>query len=103
MNEKYSLKKRVVMSKYGDNGLGWYPSKPRGAYGQSLGRFIHKGWRRFFNHFSSEVGVGSSIFFWHDRWCQEGPLRDLFPSLYVLVMNKDATIADYCRRGHAGL
>jgi len=63
MNEKFSLWKRVVTSKYGVNGLGWYPSKPRGAHGQSLWRFIHKGWGRFFSHFSFEVGVGSSIFF----------------------------------------
>ena len=26
-------------------------------------------------------------------------MRDLFPSLYVLAVNKDATIADYCQRG----
>jgi len=26
-------------------------------------------------------------------------MRDLFPSLYVLVVDKDATIADYCHRG----
>jgi len=49
--------------------------------------------------FFLEVGVGSSIFFWHDRWCEEGPLRYVFPSLYVLVVSKDATIADYCPSG----
>jgi len=54
---------------------------------------------KIFNHFSFEVGVGSSIFFWHDRWCQDGTMRDLFPSLYVLTVNKDATIADYCHCG----
>ena len=36
MNDKDSLWRRVIRSKYGDNGLGWYPSKPSGAYGQSL-------------------------------------------------------------------
>ena len=36
MNEKDSLWRRVIRSKYEDNGLGWYPSKPSGAYGQSL-------------------------------------------------------------------
>ena len=65
--------------------------------GQSLLRFIHKGWGRFYHHFSSKVGVDSSIFFWHDSWCEEGPLQDLFPSLYVLVMNRDATIVDSCQ------
>jgi len=91
--------RRVVRSKCADNDLQWYPSKPRGAYRQSFWRFIHKGWERFYHHFFPDVGVGSSILFWHDRWCQEGPLRDLFPSLYVLVVNIDATIANYCQCG----
>jgi len=72
MNEKDSLWRRVVRSKFGDNDFGWYPSKPKGAYGQSLWRFIYKGWGRFYYHFPFKVGVGSFIFFWHDRWCEEG-------------------------------
>jgi len=48
---------------YGDNGLGWYPSKPSDAHKQILSRFIHKGWGRFYHHFSFKVGVCSSIFF----------------------------------------
>jgi len=88
-----------IRSKYGDNGLGWYPSKPSGAYGQSLWRFIHKGWGRFFHHFSFKASVGSSILFWHDCWSTEGPLRDSFPSLYVLTVNRDAVMADFCQRG----
>ena len=99
MNEKDSLWRRVVRSKYGANGLGWYPSKLSGAYGQSLWRFMLKGWGRFYHHFSFEAGVGSSILFWHDRWCKDGHLLDLFPFLYVLKVNKDATIAYYSQRG----
>lgn len=62
MNEKDSLWRRVVRSKYGANGLGWYPSKLSGAYGQSLWRFMLKGWGRFYHHFSLEAGVGSFFF-----------------------------------------
>jgi len=72
-------------------------SNPSGAYGQFV-EILHKGWERFYHHFSFEVGVGSSLFFWHNRWCQEGPLRDLFPSLYVLTVNRDAITADFCQR-----
>jgi len=53
---------------------------------------------KIFHHFSFKASVGSSILFWHDRWCTEGHLRDTFPSLYVLAVNRDATIADYCQR-----
>ena len=58
---------------------------------------------KIFSSFFFEASVGSSIFFfffwWHDCWCKEGPLRDPYPYLYVLAMNRDATIADYCQRG----
>jgi len=103
MNEKVSLWRRVVRSKYGDIGFGWYPSRPKGAYGQSLWRFIFKGWGRFYQLFSFRVGDGSCISFWHGWWCEEGPLRGLFPSLYVLAVNRDASIADYYHNGPGGV
>ena len=74
MNEKFSLWRRVVVSKYGAFGLGWFPSRTRGAHGQSLWRFIYKGWGRFFDKLSFQVGDVSPIYFWHDRWCQEGTM-----------------------------
>jgi len=67
----------VVSSNYGDNGLGRYPSKPSGPYGQSLLIYIYKGWGRLYHHLSFEVGVGSSCFFWA-RWSSA---RSLFLSL----------------------
>ena len=42
------------------------------------------------------MGTGSTILFWHDRWCEGAPLRDLFASLYTLPENKEATMAAYC-------
>ena len=71
------------------------PSIARGSYGYSLRRFISKGWGKFFPRCSFEVGDGSSIFFRHDRWCGKFPLKDLFPSLYVLAVDKNASIAEY--------
>jgi len=35
MNDKDGFWRRVVSSKYGDNGVGWYPAEPNGPYGQS--------------------------------------------------------------------
>ena len=51
--------------------------------------------RCFYPYFSFKVGDGSTIFFWHDRWCEGGPLKDLFPSLYALAENKDESVVDY--------
>jgi len=30
-------------------------------------------------------------------------MRDVFPSLYVLAADRDATIADYCHRGNGAV
>lgn len=35
------------------------------------------------------------FFFWHDRWCGDFPLKDLFPRLYVLTVDKNAFVAEY--------
>ena len=61
----------------------------------SLWRYISKGWENFSPFFSFKVGDGSSIYFWHDPWCDDAPLRDTFPGLFVLAENREASIAYY--------
>ncbi|CAL5340992.1 unnamed protein product [Camellia sinensis] len=38
------------------------------------------------------VGDGKRILFWKDRWCSNSCLKDEFPTLYRLVMEKDVTL-----------
>ena len=33
--------------------------------------------------------------FWHDRWCGEFPLKDLFNRVYVLAVDKNASFVEY--------
>jgi len=82
----------VVVSKYGVAGFAWYPSVPSGSYGFSLWRYISKGWKKFSPFFSFKVGDGSSVYFWHDRWCDVVPLRETFHGLFALAENRDASI-----------
>ena len=35
------------------------------------------------------VGSGNSILFWHDKWCDQGPLKDAFPRLYSISTQKN--------------
>jgi len=49
MNEKDSLCRRVISTKYRVEGFGWYPSNTSGPYGLCLWHFICKGWRIFFS------------------------------------------------------
>jgi len=83
---------------YGTINLGFFFS-PNGSYGCSLWRYISKCWERFFPHFSFEVSDGSTISFWHNQWCGEGPLKELFSGLYALAMNRNAFVPDYRVQG----
>ena len=94
MNKKGNLWRKVVAIKFGTTSLGWFPSSPNSSYWCSLWRYISKCWERLFPHFSFEVGDGSTISFWHNQWCGKGPLKELFPSLYVLVVDRNASVAD---------
>jgi len=69
MNEKCNLWRKVVATKYGEADFGWFTSTPNGSYGYSLRSCISKGSEIFSSFFSFEVGDGSSIYFWHDQWC----------------------------------
>jgi len=80
LNKKGNLRRKVVTIKYGEKGFGGSPSTLTGSYGHILWRFISKSCERFSPYFSFAVGDGSS-FFWHDRWCDDAPLRELFPTL----------------------
>lgn len=39
------------------------------------------------------VGSGGSISFWHDKWCDKGPLKRVFPRLYSISSQKNSFIA----------
>ncbi|KAL4294313.1 hypothetical protein AHAS_Ahas18G0215600 [Arachis hypogaea] len=39
-----------------------------------------------------QVGNGTKTKFWHDLWVQEGRLKEVFPSLYRMTLNKECSI-----------
>ena len=39
------------------------------------------------------LGDGNRIKFWEDFWCGEGPLRETFPYLYILVESRGVKAA----------
>ena len=40
------------------------------------------------------MGNGRRVRFWLDKWCDIGPLRVLFPSLFDIVIPRDAWVVD---------
>ena len=86
--------------KYGTTNFGRYPSMSNGSYGCSLWRYIFKCWESFLPFFYFKVGDGASISFWHNQWSGEGLLKDLFPNLYALAQDREASVADFRMRGN---
>jgi hypothetical protein len=53
--------------------MGWVCEK----YQEGLGEFS--------SHTRFEVGDGSKIRFWHDKWCGDQVLKDIFLDLYSIA------------------
>ncbi|KAL6323479.1 hypothetical protein AAG906_039052 [Vitis piasezkii] len=69
--EKISYK--VLLVKYGQEGLGWRTNEVRGTFGVGFGR-------RF-----KESNWWTKIKFWTDHWCGNAALPQIFPQLFALV------------------
>lgn len=48
----------------------------------------------FFPHISFSVNCGSDVCFWEDTWIGASPLKQQFPSLYRIALNRKASFAD---------
>ena len=59
-----------------------------------LWKSIHRGWPSFSNHLFFLVGYGSRVKFWHDRWCGDSPLKEAYPELFSLVLDRNVSVAD---------
>ncbi|KAG2687140.1 hypothetical protein I3760_09G038400 [Carya illinoinensis] len=93
-NEHDSLWKLVVAKKYGGLRGEWCTREVRGAYGVGLWKHIRRGWAVFNQHVKLRVGTGSRIKFWRDVWCASRALKDLYPTLFQLARDKEASMAE---------
>lgn len=57
----------------------------------------------YLNNVHIKVGDGNRTFFWKDKWCSNSSLKDEFPTLHRLVVEKEETLRSmYDRRVHSG-
>jgi hypothetical protein len=96
------LWKWVVVAKYGVEGGGWITKPSRDRHGCGLWKSIMMVWDDFWRYTSFEVGLGSKVLFWHDKWCTELPLKDVYLVLFACSNNKDAFIASLFEEPSAG-
>ncbi|PKI50016.1 hypothetical protein CRG98_029603 [Punica granatum] len=95
-NERSSLWRRVISSKFGISEGNWHTELPSFSCGVSLWKPMLK----FFPTYEMQVkfNVGESdcsrINFWNDCCCGDQSLRIQFPSLFQISMNKEARVGD---------
>ena len=94
-NERNSLRRKVICSKFGETNGGWHTCDLRGSYGISLWKEI----RKEFQNAVFSLGDGRRVNFWKDAWCGEEALCSVYPFLFNLALNKEATVADMWDRG----
>jgi hypothetical protein len=92
--EREALWWQVVEVKYGSLLGGWCSEVVRGPYVVSLSKNIRRGWDSFCPFLSFTVGDGSMVWFWHDLWCGDVPLKVVYPELYVISGDRDAAVAE---------
>lgn len=93
LTEKEALWRMVVMGKYGAGEHVWFPNDIISSFGVSVWKKFRKGWDSFERNIAFEIGNGSSIRFWKDRWCDVGELRRAFPMLFNFAGNKDDMVS----------
>jgi len=77
---------------------GWCSKEVGGSYGFGVWKSIRRGWDAFAAHVRYEIGNGSKVLFWHDVWCGEISLKNLFPDLFLIARRKDAWVEENMQR-----
>ena len=80
----------MIRGKCGKYQGSWCSKEVNDGYGVGLWKTFRKEWTIVSNRLYFVVGNRQRVNFWKDRWCGDEPLCVSFPSLFVLVVFKDA-------------
>ena len=72
----------------------WCTRVVRGTHGCGMWKNIRKGAKSFFGHVLYVAGEGFRIRFWYDSWSSPTALKDLYPAMFAIVVDKIAMISD---------
>lgn len=56
------------------------------------GLLVQDGTIFFFHNVYFEVGDNIQVWFWHDIWCGNHSLKELYPGFYACAVDKNPTI-----------
>ena len=73
---------------------GWCTRVVRGMHGCGVWKNIRKGAESFFGHVLYAVGQGFRIRFWYDPQSSPIALKNLYPAMFAIAVDKAAMIFD---------
>jgi len=82
--------RKVIVSKYGVDTLGWWTKKSPYAHGVHCWKSILTGLKPFKTLVRFQIGNGSRFLFCQDMWCGESSLESQFPDLFRMARFKKA-------------
>ena len=71
-----------MASRHGVVNGGWCTCQVRGSYGCGLWKGTMTGWNQFHKHLRFTVSMGDRVRLWHDCWCGDWALKDVFPTIF---------------------
>ncbi|WMV14116.1 hypothetical protein MTR67_007501 [Solanum verrucosum] len=71
----------------------WTTEEVMGSFGCCVWKTIRRLWPHFNNNIYISVGNGLKTNFWNEIWKGDDSLRNLFPNLYTLSLQRSATVA----------
>uniref|UniRef100_A0A2N9FGG2 Reverse transcriptase domain-containing protein n=1 Tax=Fagus sylvatica TaxID=28930 RepID=A0A2N9FGG2_FAGSY len=88
--EESRLWRQVVASRHGVVNGGWCTCQVQSSYGCGLWKGIMMGWDQFHKHLRFTVSRGDRVRLWHDCWCGDMALKDVFPNIFECASHKNA-------------
>ncbi|WMV55620.1 hypothetical protein MTR67_049005 [Solanum verrucosum] len=83
----------TIKARFGMENL-WITNLATQPYGSEVWRSIINLWIKFFNKCKIKVGNGGRTLFWEDKWVDQVTLRNRFPILFNMSLQKEATIRE---------
>ncbi|KAJ9704079.1 hypothetical protein PVL29_005387 [Vitis rotundifolia] len=93
-SERNILWKKVIGMKYGKEGFGWRTNETQGTFGVGVWKEILKEANWCWDNMMFKVGKGTQVSFWTDHWCGNATLSHIFPQLFALAVQRNATVKD---------